>query len=468
MHAAIRVAPPLVAALALAIVAAMPIDVRAQALPAPAGARQPSAADLRYLRGLGLPAVTIADVVLNLNGVATDIGDIDVTAAPDPTNAYTIMDATFRLDPAQSRLRNWITFHWVQAITADGCPAPYAGRPLPFGQMDPPHNGWDYMYFDRAARTMPDLRIPNYGWFVDDRPWYYNATGEGAMFVPGVSYSVQDAPTHCSDGSATAFATWLVAECAGQCFCLIRGFTWTISSTPALRAGPTDAGVPALAHATAIGAALANAHFTGWSVAHGCQHDYGFDALVSVDPVARRIGFALQVVGPSRGLSAIFMANSVNPPLPTVFGSLYLDAASLVVLATLPLNAAGFGELRPSVVAATYPDLALQAVTTDGITTRLTNYAMIGTHANAAQTEILAARYDGARDLFQVVCKGTPGDLVEVLLLHPAALPRSLGSFTVPPAPTMITFTHTEPGFQAGDTLEVWNRTRGARLMQMQ
>ncbi len=429
------------------------------------GARQPSAQDLRYLHSLPMPAVTIADVIVNLNGVPTDIGDIDVAAAPDASNAYTIMDATFRL--TRPGLHNWLTFHWVQAITTDACPAPYFGRSLPLPQLDPPLNGWDYMYLDGAARTLPDTRIPDYGWFLDDKPWYHNATGESANFTPGATYSTRDVPVHCTSG-ATSFTTWLVAKAPGQSMCLIRGFTWTISRTPALRAGPTDAGAPGMADVGVVNTAMTNAGFVGWSSGAGCNHQLGFDATVSVDPAARTIGFRLQVIGPAGGLGAMFMASGVNPPFATPFGQLYLDLASMTLLTMLPLNAAGFGELRASVPAASYADFGVQVAVTNGIDLQLTNYALFGTYANALQTEILAARYDGARDVFSVVCKGTPGDLMEVMVQPPAALPRSLGTFTVPPAPTMIAFTHTEPAFRAGGTFEVWNRTRRVRLITMQ
>ena len=429
------------------------------------GARQPSVADLRYLHSLPMPAVTIADVTVNLNGVPTDIGDIDVVAAPDATNQYTIMDATFRL--TRPGLHNWLTFHWVQSITADACPVTYMGRRLPFPQLDPPLNGWDYMYLDGAARTLPDTRIPDFGWFLDDKPWYHNATGEAANSSPGVSYSTRDVPFQWASGGATSFTTWLVAKAPGQSMCLIRGFTWTISRNAALRAGPTDAGPPGMADVGVVNAAMTNAGFVGWSSGAGCDHQLGFDTTVSVDPLARTIGFVLQAIGPPRGLGAMFIASGVNPPFATPFGQLYLDLASMTLLTMLPLNAAGFGELRASVPAASYADFAVQVAVTNGIDLQLTNYALFGTYANALQTEILAARYDGARDVFSVTCKGTPGDSLEVMLANGLALPRSLGMFTVPPAPTMITFTHTEPAFRAGMTFEVWNRTRRVRLIQM-
>jgi hypothetical protein len=215
-------------------------------------------------------------------------------------------------------------------------------------------------------------------------------------------------------------------------------------------------------------AALRNGAFADWNVSAGCAHDLGLDAFATVDPTARTIGFSLQVTGPARGIAALWAAASVNPPIRLPIGQLWLEPASLSLLGVLPLNAAGFAEVRPNVPAATYPDFALQAAVTDLVTAQLTNFAMLGTWSNALQTEILAARYDGARDLFQVGGKGTPGDRLEVVLTNPAEPPRSLGAFTVPPAPTMVQFTNTDPVFRPGGVFEVWNRTRAARLIRMQ
>lgn len=413
-------------------------------------ARTPSPADIAYLRSLALPATTIADVIVNLNGVPTDIGDIEATHAPNASNTRAIMLATFRLAPEHARLASWLQFHWVQAITYDDCPETYFARRLPRPHIDPPKDGWDYMYAG-AGRTDPILDIPDFGHFIDAEPWYFNSTGEAANTIPGISHDIGDAPGLCDFDGVTTFDTWLVAEGPGQVFCLIRGFRWSISTAAHLRAGPDDLGAPTAAHSAVIDAALANSAFAGWRSSAGCPFQWGYDVAVGVDDAARRVAMTFQITGPSRGVGAIFAAGSAVAPVPTPVGMLHIDPATLVFLTTVPLSAAGYGELRISLPAADVARLrvASQAVVSNATSVRLTNYVLIGSHyADGLAWELLAARYNSAHDHFWLVGRGVPGRRIDASVQNGAEPRRSLGSVTVPPLGT-FGFGHTRPGFGA-------------------
>lgn len=426
-------------------------------------ARAPSAQELAYLRALPVPATTITDVIVNLNGVPTDIGDIEATHAPDATNTATIMSASFTLAPAHAALKNWLSFHWVQAITADACPAEYGARPLPFPQLDPPLDGWDYMYAG-PGRANPINAIPNFGWFLDANPWYWNSTGEGANFVPGVQYAVSDVPGHCAGGGATTFKTWLVAEGPGKTFCLIRGFAWTISSIAGRRVAATDLGGPTLALANEIDASLANALFAGWDCSAGCPFDIGYEVHPSVDGIGRRVGFTFKLNGPALGIGAIYAASSAVAPLATPFGRLHLDPASLTMLAFVPLNGVGYGELSLWLPAATAAGLqvATQGVVAGAAGARLTNYALLGAHyLDGAAWELLAARYNSAYDQYQLLGRGVPGNRIDITMQNGAGPRQALGSVTAPPL-GMFGFGYARPGFAAPGTFEA---KHGARVL---
>lgn len=432
--------------------------IPAQARPA---ARAPSAKELAYLRALPLPATTIADVIVNLNGVLTDIGDIEATHAPDATNTATIMSASFTLAPAHARLKNWLSFHWVQAITADACPATYAARPLAFPQLDPPLDGWDYMYAG-PGRANPITAIPNFGWFLDDKPWYWNATGEGANFVPGVQYDVSDVPTHCGAGGATTFKTWLVAEGPGKTFCLIRGFGWTISSIAGNRVAATDLGAPTPAQAAEIAAALGSSQFVGWSCDAGCPFEWGYDVTASVDAAARRVAFTFKLTGPALGLGAVYAARSAVAPVPTPFGALHLDPVSLTPLALVPLNAVGYAELTVWLAAdaAAGLQVATQGVVANALGARLTNYALLGAHYhNAVAWELLAATYNSATDHYRLLGRAVPSSVLDFTMQNGAGPRQALGSMTVPPLGTFA-FSYGHPGFDAPGTFEAKNGAR--------
>ncbi len=423
--------------------------------------RTPTAQDLAWLRSLPQPATTISDVIVDLNGVATDIGDIEAVHAPEVGNARTIMTATFTLAPAHTSLRSWLNLHWVQVISADACPTPFHGRRLPAPLIDPPLDGWDYMYLG-PGRTNPDFSIPDYGWFLDAQPWYWNATGEGANFVPGVSYGVGDKPVHCGGGGITTFKTWLVAEGPGKTFCLLRGFRWTISTDAGSREGPTDLGAPTAAHAAEVGAALTGSLFAGWACNAGCPFDLGYDALVAVDDATRRVGVTFKLNGPAAGIGAIYMASSAGAPIATPFGRLHLDPASLQMLALVPLNGVGYAELGvwlPADVAAGL-QVATQGVVAGVTGARLTNYALIGAHyAPGLAWELLASRYNSAFDHFHLLGRGRPGQLLDVTMQNGAGPRQTLGSVTVPPL-GMFAFGYQRPGSAAPGTFEVKNGAR--------
>ncbi len=220
------------------------------------------------IRGGGL-SLSLPDCDINIQGVSTDIGDISVTL--NTVGGQNVMSATFNLDPNFQFLTDWMEFHWVQAITQDDCPARYFGAVLPFPQVDPPCDGWDYMYLDGAARTMPNLAIPNFGWFIDCLPWYYNAVGEAANNNVGMNYDISDAPGKCPDAGRTTWTTWLVAKTDNtNSFCLIAGFEWSIST-----AGNTlvTKGAPNAGDATTVSNSLTNGSITGWTVGPKCNVD---------------------------------------------------------------------------------------------------------------------------------------------------------------------------------------------------
>jgi hypothetical protein len=445
--------------------------VVAPALPSQSAAiraRAPSAADLAWLRAQPVPLATITDLTVNLNGVPTDVGDIDVTHAPNAANTHTIMSATFRPAPGLAGLHHWMTFHWVQVIVADACPALYAGAALPFAQVDPPRDGWDYMYDGPGLRVNPNWSIPNFGHFLDSQPWYWNSAGEAANSTPGVAWGINDMPIHCGPGGVTTFETWLVAEGPGRRFCLIRGFSWSISNIAARRAGPTDTGAPTLADAAQVSGALRNSAYPEWTCEAGCRIDWGHDVLVSVDDAARRVGMAFQLNGPPLGFGLFLLAGSVTPGVPTPFGNLYLDPATLMVFAPVPLNAAGFGELRLSLAATDVAGLqvASQGVVADATTARLTNYTLLGGHyLPGLLWELLAARYHGGTDRLYLAGRAVPGNRLDVAMQNPGGVRQALGPITVPPL-GVFAAGYVFPGFAPGGSFEVTNGAR--RLMRLQ
>jgi hypothetical protein len=190
------------------------------------------------------------------------------------------MDATMTINnPAvlNSGIFECMNLHWVQEIYYDDCPVTYMGVAPPVGAysiIDPPNGGWDYMYNDGAARTQPNLAIPNYGWFIDNKPWYYNDVGERANTTYYQSYSITDVPTDCPANGITRFDTFLVAESHCACpgdpnslapgqFLLLAGFAWTIQNGNSYINSLQL--IPQQANADDINTALTNGGFAGYT-----------------------------------------------------------------------------------------------------------------------------------------------------------------------------------------------------------
>ncbi len=189
------------------------------------------------------------------------------------------MDATFTVDAAISGaggIWDCMDLHWLQTIWYDDCPAKIGGKEPTLPIIDPPNGGWDYMYNDGANRKNPNLNIPNYGWFIDNDPWYYNSTGEAAQFKTGVSYKINDCPTDCPAPGWTSFSTYLMAISDTICdisnldclksneMLLLAGFDWTISATDIAITDTFRA--PSPFDVKDITKALSNASFSGWTV----------------------------------------------------------------------------------------------------------------------------------------------------------------------------------------------------------
>jgi hypothetical protein len=122
----------------------------------------------------GAACIIIRDVIVNVDGVPTDIGDIDVCV---PGTGYT-MDATFTVDPNWKNLCNSTEFHWFQIIVHDDCPLEYpvAGTLTPIPIADWPSGGY--------VQSPPGEG--------DARPWY---DGEG--IVDCNTFTTQDTKTPC-------------------------------------------------------------------------------------------------------------------------------------------------------------------------------------------------------------------------------------------------------------------------------
>lgn len=225
---------------------------------------------------------TISDITIKYripcdDGINTlDLGDIAITLAD--AGASSRMDARFTVDAgARGKLVwNCMELHWLQTIWHDDCPAKIAGKDPVLPIIDSPKGGWDYMYNDGAARTNPNMSIPNYGWFIDDQPWYYNSTGEAAKYDKGKTYDITDVPGDCIDPNWTGFSTYLMATTSDECpmampdclkkneMLLLAGFDWTTSSADIEITDTFKA--PSPFDVSQITTALGNGGFSGWTV----------------------------------------------------------------------------------------------------------------------------------------------------------------------------------------------------------
>ena len=224
---------------------------------------------------------TISDISLSVRFSPTgpnqvlNLGSMDISLAD--YGASSNMNATFTVNPAYVtpgfNLWNDISLHWVQLIWHDDAPAKYKGANPTFPIIDPPSGGWDYMYLDGAARTQPNNAIPNYGWFIDGYPWYYNSVGEAANSTVGKSYHINDVPGDTPAPGYTGFTTYLVAQSLKPCnaagclapmdFLLLAGFDWTANSTDIAITDTFKA--PSPFDVTELTNSLANGGFTGWT-----------------------------------------------------------------------------------------------------------------------------------------------------------------------------------------------------------
>jgi len=207
---------------------------------------------------------------INLGDMAISLKDKDGSSQ---------MDATFTVDAAISGsggIWDCMELHWLQTIWYDDCPAKIGGKEPTLPIVDPPKDGWDYMYNDGANRQNPNLNIPNFGWFIDGDPWYYNSTGEATQFNEGLSYKINDCPGDCPAPGWTGFSTYLMALSDTICdtpnpdclkskeMLLLAGFDWTIS---AIDIAITDTfRAPSPFDVQDITNALSNASFSGWTV----------------------------------------------------------------------------------------------------------------------------------------------------------------------------------------------------------
>ncbi|MBI1369809.1 MAG: hypothetical protein GC162_14280 [Planctomycetes bacterium] len=227
---------------------------------------------------------TIDDIMLNYripcDGPIQSINLGDVAISLSDAGAFSNMSATLTIDAAAQTSDIWhcLQLHWIQTIwhLSATDPAKYKGAnpdvPTNGQIIDPPNGGWDYMYTDGSARTMPD---PAYNFFIDDQPWYYSAVGEAAMNVNCQSYTIEDGPADRADPEYVGFSTYLVATVTMTCDddpmpdCLIPGqmivlggFDWTTSNTDIFILGTFNGATAG--DIAEINLALTNADFTGW------------------------------------------------------------------------------------------------------------------------------------------------------------------------------------------------------------
>lgn len=181
------------------------------------------------------------------------------------------------------------------------------------------------------------------------------------------------------------------------------------------------------------------------------------DVSHAVDPIAKTTSFRFDVVGPAGGTCHLLASTGLTGGLSLSFGTFHLDPTMLVTLAVIPLNSKGIGTRTISFPSASVPSLRadVQAVCIGPGGASISNYAIVAHHASTTLAETMAARYDALTDHLRVGGKGKPGDLIEVFRIRPGIGRYRLGSFVVPPAPTMFSFGAAAIGFLPGDQIEV-------------
>jgi len=210
-----------------------------------------------------------------------NLGDISITLSDSGVRSH--MNASFSVDAAVQKPKSptWdcMELHWLQTVWHLDPPKPtrwdgtkWVDPIIPI--IDPPNPGWDYM-FDDGDITKPNADGAG---FVDNKPWYYNATGEGAKNVVGKSYVIDDYPGDRTDPNWVGWSTYLMAEAKLTCpddptclkpgeMLLLAGFDWTASSA---NINITDTfKAPSPFDVDDITKALANAGFAGWTVYDG-------------------------------------------------------------------------------------------------------------------------------------------------------------------------------------------------------
>jgi hypothetical protein len=252
---------------------------------------------------LAAPVVTnINDIMIDVRDpckappVAVNLGDLSITT--DYIGTQGAMTAKFTVDDAvdgmDSTIWDWIEVHFLQTIWLDNDPnRPTVGGVQPnLPVVDPPKGGWDYMFTDGAARTMPK---PEYAEFIDDDPWYWNELGEDNRFIECEEYNIVDFPT-VGNGVQVGFSTYLAVEpertICNEDYCLqegeiliLAGFDWLVDGTAKTTTVTDTFYAPSPFDVADITTALANGGFSGWTVVDDkdiCCPEPGALALVLV------------------------------------------------------------------------------------------------------------------------------------------------------------------------------------------
>jgi hypothetical protein len=183
----------------------------------------------------------------------------------------------------------------------------------------------------------------------------------------------------------------------------------------------------------------------------------------SVDMTAKSTLLRFKATGAPGATCYLLAAASVQPGIPTPWGTLYLDPATLQPLASFKLNAAGAGSIDFLLPADKFPDLraSVQGVIVGGPAPVVTGFVLVGHYATKDLTEILVADYASDTDMLAVNGKGRGGDLIEAFRGKTGVGWVRLASTTVPYA--MMYWGILKVGFVAGSELEV--RVRGTVVL---
>ncbi len=200
----------------------------------------------------------IMDAIVKIDGVPTDIGDIEACVeTPSEIPEIDTMTVDFTLDSNFVDLCDDVEFHWFQVVINDDCPPLSAVTGVPAGTpyVDPPDGGY-------------------VGEMWDPLPWYDQV---GADWCVCQDCDTIDTKSVCALPLpwAIRFRTWLVAHVPGTTeFCLIAGFEWARTDPESGEiSGPTDLGTPTPGHVFQANAALANADsgFGEWTAKRQCE-----------------------------------------------------------------------------------------------------------------------------------------------------------------------------------------------------